>query len=110
MRALELHLEDALRARVEREARALTGLPVVSEVVDPRQVERMAGAVDVLQVGARNMQNYALLAEVGWRPADAPLVYVCGPTAFVETVANALVGLGHDPRRIRTERFGGTGT
>ncbi|GJG89283.1 hypothetical protein tb265_44640 [Gemmatimonadetes bacterium T265] len=46
-------------------ARAATGLPVVTEVVDPRQVECVAGVADVLQVGARNMQNYALLAEVG---------------------------------------------
>ncbi len=46
-------------------ARAATALPVVTEVVDPRQVERVARAADVLQVGARNMQNYALLAEVG---------------------------------------------
>src|SRR5687768_4805050 len=55
--------DDALELLAE--VRAATGLPVVSEVVDPRQVERMAGVVDVLQVGARNMQNYALLAEVG---------------------------------------------
>jgi 3-deoxy-7-phosphoheptulonate synthase len=55
--------DDALELLAE--ARAATGLPVVSEVVDPRQVERMAEVVDVLQVGARNMQNYALLAEVG---------------------------------------------
>jgi ferredoxin-NADP reductase len=34
---------------------------------------------------------------------------VCGPTAFVETVADALVALGHEPGRIRTERFGPTG-
>ena len=47
------------------EARAATGLPVVTEVVDPRQVERVAAVADVLQIGARNMQNYALLAEVG---------------------------------------------
>jgi ferredoxin-NADP reductase len=51
----------------------------------------------------------ALLGEIAW-PADArPLTYICGPTAFVETAANALVGLGHDPARIRTERFGPTG-
>ncbi len=55
--------DDALALLAE--ARAATGLPVVTEVVDPRQVERMAGIVDVLQIGARNMQNYALLAEVG---------------------------------------------
>jgi ferredoxin-NADP reductase len=35
--------------------------------------------------------------------------YLCGPTGFVETVADLLVGLGHEPGRIRTERFGPTG-
>ena len=49
-----------------------------------------------------------LLAEVAWPPAERPLVYVCGPTGFVEGVADALVALGHDPTRIRTERFGPT--
>ena len=44
-----------------------------------------------------------------WPPAERPLVYVCGPTAFVEVAADALVALGHDPGRIRTERFGPTG-
>jgi ferredoxin-NADP reductase len=44
----------------------------------------------------------------GWPPDFAPDCYVCGPTGFVETVADILVALGHDPRRIRTERFGGT--
>lgn len=39
--------------------------------------------------------------------SPAPAVFVCGPTGFVETVANALVGLGHDPQRVKTERFGG---
>jgi ferredoxin-NADP reductase len=51
-----------------------------------------------------------LLEDVAWPPSRQPLVYVCGPTAFVETVANALVDLGHDPARIRAERFGPTGT
>jgi ferredoxin-NADP reductase len=51
----------------------------------------------------------AMLAEVAWPPADAPHVFVCGPTGFVETAADALVSLGHDPLRIRTERFGPTG-
>jgi ferredoxin-NADP reductase len=49
-----------------------------------------------------------LLTEVAWPPAQSPLVYVCGPTGFVEAVANALLALGHDPTRIRTERFGPT--
>jgi ferredoxin-NADP reductase len=50
-----------------------------------------------------------LLAEVAWPPAERPLVYVCGPTAFVEVAAESLVGLGHDPGTIKTERFGATG-
>ena len=49
-----------------------------------------------------------LLAETAWTPAERPLVYVCGPTGFVEAVADALVTLGHSPARIRTERFGPT--
>ena len=42
-------------------------------------------------------------------PAQEPLIFVCGPTAFVEHVAYLLVELGHDPGSIRTERFGPTG-
>jgi ferredoxin-NADP reductase len=49
-----------------------------------------------------------LLAETAWPAANRPLVYVCGPTGFVEAVADALVTLGHSPDRIRTERFGPT--
>ncbi len=50
-----------------------------------------------------------MLAEVGPGPAERPRAYVCGPTPFVEIVAGALVGLGHDPVAIKTERFGPTG-
>ena len=51
----------------------------------------------------------AMLREVAPGPNERPLVFVCGPTPFVESVANALVRLGHEPRRIKTERFGPTG-
>jgi 3-deoxy-7-phosphoheptulonate synthase len=47
------------------EAGAETGLPVVTEVLDPRDVSWVAEYADVLQIGARNMQNFALLKEVG---------------------------------------------
>jgi 3-deoxy-7-phosphoheptulonate synthase len=47
------------------ETRERTGLPVVTEVLDTRQVELVASYADVLQIGARNMQNFALLTEVG---------------------------------------------
>jgi len=48
-----------------------------------------------------------LLADVA--PEELALTFVCGPTPFVEAVAEALVGLGHEPSRIKTERFGPTG-
>jgi ferredoxin-NADP reductase len=50
-----------------------------------------------------------MLAAVGPAPAAMPRAFVCGPTPFVEVVAEALVGLGHDPGSIRTERFGSSG-
>jgi 3-deoxy-7-phosphoheptulonate synthase len=46
------------------EAGRVSGLPVVTEVTDPRQVERVASVADLLQIGSRNMPNPALLAEV----------------------------------------------
>src|SRR3954464_15876084 len=51
--------------RLLAEVRAETGLPVVTEVMDTRQVDLVAEHADMLQVGARNMQNFALLAELG---------------------------------------------
>ena len=50
-----------------------------------------------------------MLADVGPGPDRLPHVFVCGPTPFVEAVAGALVQLGHEPPRIKTERFGATG-
>jgi len=59
--------------------------------------------------GRRGRVDAGLLVELGWPPSAQPHTFVCGPTPFVETVADALVEVGHDPRRIRTERFGPTG-
>ena len=57
--------------RLLAEAKAQTGLPIVTEVMDARDLEPVLEVADVIQVGARNMQNYALLSEVGrsGRPA-----------------------------------------
>jgi 3-deoxy-7-phosphoheptulonate synthase len=55
--------EEALE--ILAEARAETGLPFVTEVLDPRLVERAAGVADMIQVGSRSMQNFPLLREVG---------------------------------------------
>ncbi|GAA0907184.1 ferredoxin reductase [Pseudonocardia zijingensis] len=53
--------------------------------------------------------DHRMLVETGWSPSADPLTYICGPTAFVETAAELLVGIGQDPARVRTERFGGIG-
>ena len=51
----------------------------------------------------------AMLEDVVFAPERSPRIFVCGPTGLVEGVAADLVALGHDPARIRTERFGATG-
>lgn len=51
----------------------------------------------------------AMLADVAPPPARRPQIYVCGPTGLVESAAQLLVDLGHDPLQVRTERFGPTG-
>ncbi|MDD2630202.1 MAG: 3-deoxy-7-phosphoheptulonate synthase [Limnochordia bacterium] len=64
------------------EARAETGLPVISEVVNPRDVELVSQYVDMLQIGARNMQNFTLLREVGL--AEKPVLLKRGMSATIE--------------------------
>jgi ferredoxin-NADP reductase len=58
--------------------------------------------------GYRRRIDSELLGEVSWPPEDRPLIYVCGPSGFVETAADDFVELGHRPDRVRTERFGPT--
>jgi 3-deoxy-7-phosphoheptulonate synthase len=70
-----------------REAREETGLPVVTELMDPRHVEEVVDATDVIQIGARNMQNFLLLAEVG--RSDKPVLLKRGPSASVEELLMA---------------------
>jgi 3-deoxy-7-phosphoheptulonate synthase len=62
--------------------RAETGLPIVTEVMDTRQVELVASYADMLQIGARNMQNYSLLTEVG--RLRRPVLLKRGMSATVE--------------------------
>jgi ferredoxin-NADP reductase len=50
-----------------------------------------------------------LLRDVAWVGSEKPLAYICGPTQFVETVAQGLLPLGYEPGRVKTERFGPTG-
>ena len=103
-------------------ARLLYSSRALEDVIYRSELERLAadcGAEVELTLtrqwpddwhGHRGRVNRQLLEDVAWPPTERPLVYVCGPSAFVETVASTLVELGHDQRRIRTERFGPTGT
>jgi len=70
-----------------REAREETGLPIVTELMDPRHVEEVVEAADAIQIGARNMQNFLLLSEVG--RADKPVLLKRGPSASVEELLMA---------------------
>ena len=70
---------EALRLLVE--VRAATGLPVVTEVLDTRDVDLVAEHADMLQVGPRNMHNFALLAELG--RAKRPILLKRGMSATI---------------------------
>jgi ferredoxin-NADP reductase len=103
-------------------ARLLYSSRTLDDVIFREELERLAAADDGLTVshtltraqppgwsGYARRIDLVMLEEVGWRPGERPLAFVCGPTRLVEAVAGDLVVLGHDPARVRTERFGPTG-
>jgi 3-deoxy-7-phosphoheptulonate synthase len=85
-------------------ARAETGLPVVTEVLDTRHVEEVAAVADVLQVGARNMHNTALLKELG--QTDRPVLLKRGLAATIDELikASSYITEGGNPRVLLCER------
>ena len=112
------------RAATGREvpARLLYSSRTEEDVIFREELERLADAGDGLTVthaltraqppgwaGYARRIDAVMLEEVGWRPGERPLIYVCGPTRLVEAVAGDLVALGQDPVRVKTERFGPTG-
>jgi ferredoxin-NADP reductase len=118
-------LRSMLRHRSATEstipARLLYSSKSLDEVIYRDELDRFAAddGVDVRLTltreqpegwqGYRRRIDAELLREIAWPPDEGPLVYVCGPTAFVEVAATALVQLGHRPGRVKTERFGPTG-
>jgi ferredoxin-NADP reductase len=103
-------------------AQLLYSSRTLEDVIFREELERLAEAGDGLTVthtltraqppgwaGYARRIDAAMLEEVGWPPGERPLAYVCGPTRLVEGVAGQLVALGHDPERVKTERFGPTG-
>jgi ferredoxin-NADP reductase len=92
------------------------------ETIFAGELDRLAatdGSLEVLHTLTRSQPpgwtgysrriDEEMLADVAPSPGRRPLIFVCGPTPLVESVATALVGLGHDAWRIKTERFGPTG-
>src|SRR2546428_5818936 len=73
--------------KILEEAREETGLPLVTELMDPRHVDAVVDAADVIQIGARNMQNFSLLSEVG--RARKPVLLKRGISASIEELLMA---------------------
>jgi ferredoxin-NADP reductase len=92
------------------------------DIIYRDELERLAAADPALEIfhtltraqppdwtGYRRRIDRAMLAEVAWSPANRPQVFICGPTPLVESAATLLTELGHEPARVKTERFGPTG-
>jgi ferredoxin-NADP reductase len=103
------------------DARLLLSARTVEDVYYREELEELAtGSVDVRITltrggappgwdGWTRRIDRDMIAAVGPPPSERPVVYVCGPTPFVEEAARLLVELGHEPARVHTERFGPTG-
>jgi ferredoxin-NADP reductase len=92
------------------------------DVIYREELERLAAETEMLEIthtltrsappgwkGYDRRIDEEMLGEVAFSPGEMPLAFVCGPTPLVEAVATTLVGLGHEPARVKTERFGPTG-
>jgi ferredoxin-NADP reductase len=113
-------LRHRARAGSDAQARLLLSVRGPEEVLYPAELAELArdGVKVTVTYTRRSPPGWtgyarrvdaAMLAEVGPPPPSAPRAFVCGPTSFVEHVASALVALGHDPARVKTERFRATG-
>ncbi|HEY7705387.1 MAG TPA: 3-deoxy-7-phosphoheptulonate synthase [Acidimicrobiia bacterium] len=94
--------EEALKLLAD--ARAEFGLPVIAEVLDPRHVELVAGYVDMLRVGTRNMSNYPLLAEVGRQAKPVQLKRGFNATVDEWLTAAEYIYKEGNPRIVLVER------
>lgn len=93
--------EDVIyRDELDRQVRSTTMLEVV---------HTLTRAQPPGWTGYHRRVDTEMLREVAWPPDRRPLMFICGPTPFVETAAASLVALGYEPGRIKTERFGPTG-
>ncbi|HEX2433700.1 MAG TPA: ferredoxin reductase [Gaiellaceae bacterium] len=116
-----------LRAMLRHRQRTGNDLPVrllyssrsLDDVIYRDELDATSDGVEVVYTLTREQPpgwtgharrvDAALLNEVAWPPGEDARAFVCGPTSFVETVADGLVELGYPPVRVKTERFGATG-
>ena len=112
------------RAAVSSEvpARLIYSSRSLDDVIYRAELDRLAEAKDGFEVvhtltrvqppdwtGYGRRVDAQMLTEVSWPASATPAIFICGPTPLVESVAGALTLLGHQPRRVKTERFGPTG-
>jgi ferredoxin-NADP reductase len=117
------------RSMLRRWAATGTGVPVrllysarsLDEVIYRRELDQISSQTEAEIVyaltrawpqdwtGHRGRIDADLLDEVAWPPGRDALIFVCGPSGFVEAAAGTLVQRGHPPGSIRTERFGPSG-
>jgi ferredoxin-NADP reductase len=100
--------------------RLLYSARTIEDVIYRAELDEAADGVQVVYTLTREQPlgwtgharrvDKGLLEEVAWPVDGAPLAYVCGPTSFVEAVASGLVSVGYPPSRVKTERFGATGS
>ncbi|MHB8612868.1 MAG: ferredoxin reductase [Candidatus Dormibacteraceae bacterium] len=103
-------------------ARMLYSSRTIDDVIYREELEQLEESRDGLSVvhtltreqpdgwkGYGRRIDRAMMREVAWPAAQSPVVFICGPTAFVETAADLLVESGYMPAWIKTERFGATG-
>jgi ferredoxin-NADP reductase len=113
---LRAMLRHRARAGSDAEARLLLSARSEQAVLYAAELpELVEPAITYTREAPAGWTGYArrvdgeMLVEAGYAPEERPRIFVCGPTGFVEGVAQELVALGHDASRIRTERFGATG-
>jgi ferredoxin-NADP reductase len=117
-----------LRAMVRHRQRAGSDVPVrllyssrtLDDVIYREELDEVRDGIEVVYTLTRERPpgwtgydrrvDADLLREVAWRAGDGAHAFVCGPTSFVEAVAKGLVDLGYPPARVKTERFGATGS
>jgi ferredoxin-NADP reductase len=115
-------LRHRSKSAVKPPVRLLYSSRALEDVIYRGELEGLVAAGDGLAVshaltrvqppswtGYARRIDREMVREVAWPKEQAPLVFVCGPTPFVEAAGGLLVDLGYDPAWIKTERFGATG-